>query len=717
MSNSGNTFLSIEDQNGFQRTVDLKDKDYSIGRRSQYDISFPSETSVSRHHADILFINGQYELHDRNSTFGTFCNGKKIKSKVLRNGDQIVFGKCKHIKVLFNEESKIYDFSSENFEMIKNLLQISKALNSSLVLDQVLQMVMTSVMEVTSAERGFLMLKEENNKFNYKITQKSGNKEKLSQAEFKISESVIENVKKTGKSLIIRDVQDDSWLQTQESIISLELRSIMCVPLKISHFSNEISTDTIFQSISSLSDLYQVDEEIIGIVYVDSKASNKSFTHFDLEILESLCSHAAISLHNSRLINELEKSEKFSSTLVDASRILNSTLDIDELLQIIINLATKMLDSQGSTLYLLEHEQKQLRVLTAQNEQLIKKNIPLNVGVVGKVIDTGAIINLKNPFSIKKYVDENEVIDRHNIATLLCVPLRDKDNKIIGSLETINKIANYFDKEDEQMLSALAVHASLAIENAMLHKEVQEKRKLEQELTVASEIQKRFLPDHSPKLSNFDIDAFTVQCKQVGGDYYDFIPLENGNIAIAIADISGKGIPASLMMANLQAALQSQAIIQNEPSPVVSTINKFLFRNSTANKYATFCYGILDPEKANFTYTNAGHNPPLLRRFNGNWEELTIGGMVVGLFDDQKYEQTSVKLEPGDILVLFSDGVSEAMNAIEEEFETIRLKKVVENYLNKDARQICEAIYDEIKLFEAGTVRHDDLTLLMIKAL
>ncbi|MBN2383786.1 SpoIIE family protein phosphatase [bacterium] len=716
MSEERRAYLIIEDAHGFRRTVELGPEPCTIGRRSQHTVSFPSESTVSRNHATIVLEEGNFILCDQESTFGTYVNDQQIKNQTLVNGDEIRFGKCHTTKIFFNEESKIFYFSSENFELMKKILQISKALNSSLVLDQVLQMVLDAVLVVTLAERGFIMLKGEDGAFHHEIARNT-RKDTLSTTDFQISDSVIDEVQKTGRSLIIRDIKDYSWLETKDSIIALELRSIMCVPLKVIHFTSASAGETlIFSDTDSRGTVLSYDE-IIGLVYVDNRVSNKSFTQIDLDILEALCSHAAISIYNSRLILDLAKSEKLSTTLVDASKMLNSTLDLNELLKIIIELATRNLDAAKSTLYLLDIDKEIMRAQTIEGGQITESHHPLDRGVAGEVVSKGQIINLKDQASVQSFLSTTNRADDQTISSLLCLPLKDKLGRIIGAIETINKTEGPFDIEDEKMLEALSIHASLAIENAMLLKEVLEKRKLEQELEVAAEIQGTLLPEHAPTIDQYDIHALTVQCKQVGGDYYDFIPLDENRWGITVADIAGKGIPAALLMSNLQATLQARAQVDFGPAAVITATNHLIFLNSTANKYATVFYGVLDSQQRTFSFTNAGHNPPILRRSDGEWQELSCGGMVVGLFDKQHYEQNTLELKPGDIVLLFTDGASEAMNIDNEEFGLERLKSTLEAHKDQTAVQICSQLYQAVEDFEKGMDRHDDLTLLVLKVL
>lgn len=705
--------LSIEDTHGFRRIIDLEPREYSIGRRSQSDISFPAESTVSRLHARIFHLNKAFYIEDVGSSFGTFVNDQKITRTELQNGDQIRFGKCFHVKVLYIEESKIFNFSSENFSFMKKILQISKALNSSLILEQVLNMVMDAVLEVTSAERGFLMLKDEEGEYCIHIA-RTANKTSIAIESFKYSDSVVREVQRTGKSLIIQDIEDNSWLQSKESVIALELRSVMSVPLKIVHFATSVVSETVMFSNTDSKGMALSRDEMIGLVYVDSRVSNHSFTRMDLEILEALCSHAVISIHNSRLLRNLEKSEQFSTTLVDASKLLISTLNLEELLRIIIELANRTLESRRCALFLIDHQQELLRVKVLRGNEIVEQTMPLGTGIVGKVIAEGQLRNIRDVASISTGT-ELIGLESDEVFNLLCVPLRDKHNQIIGALETMNKIDADFNRDDEKMLEALSIHASLAIENAVLHREVIEKRKLEQEIEVAAEIQKRLLPENAPSTALYDIDAITLQCKYVGGDYYDFIAIDGERLGLALADVSGKGIPASLMMSNLQATLQSRALYDEDPSSVVTAVNNLIFRNSTANKYVTLVYCVLDLTTPRLHYTNAGHNPPLLRRCDGTWRELSVGGMVVGMFENVRYEQETIDLRPGEMIVIYTDGATEALNLRGEEFGVDRLCQTIDRFAHENATALCDRIYESIRSFEQTAERHDDLTLMIIK--
>lgn len=244
---------------------------------------------------------------------------------------------------------------------------------------------------------------------------------------------------------------------------------------------------------------------------------------------------------------------------------------------------------------------------------------------------------------------------------------------------------------------------------------------LESELETARKIQVRLLPDEMPLIAGFEIAGTSIPSKQVGGDYFDFLDLGKGRLGIAIADVSGKGIPAALLMANLQASLHAQTLEIERIAEVTIRINNLLVKSTDANMFVTFFYGMLDRSRSTFTSTNAGHNPPILLRTDKNIERLTKGGLVLGFLPDQKYAQQTTTLNPGDILVLFTDGITEARapegeKAAEDKlFGEDRLVQVIKDTANLSAREIQSAILQAVSAHTQNTPHGDDITLVIIK--
>lgn len=247
-----------------------------------------------------------------------------------------------------------------------------------------------------------------------------------------------------------------------------------------------------------------------------------------------------------------------------------------------------------------------------------------------------------------------------------------------------------------------------------------ERERLERELETARQIQEKLLPHEMPQLPGFEIAGTSLPSQQVGGDYFDFLDMGTGQLGIAIADVSGKGIPAALLMANLQASLHAQVIKKGSVADVASRMNSLLVKSTDTHMFATFFYGILDQIKSTFTSTNAGHNPPLLFRVDGKIKRLEAGGLVLGFLPDQKYSQQTVKIKQGEVIILFTDGITEAAGTSSEKisenlFGEERLIEVVRASLAKSAVEIQAAILQAISDHTVNAPQYDDITLVIIK--
>ncbi|MFH1861837.1 MAG: PP2C family protein-serine/threonine phosphatase, partial [bacterium] len=241
-----------------------------------------------------------------------------------------------------------------------------------------------------------------------------------------------------------------------------------------------------------------------------------------------------------------------------------------------------------------------------------------------------------------------------------------------------------------------------------------EKERLEGELEAARAIQLRLLPETMPQLPGFQIAAASKPAKQVGGDYYDFLLLPNGQMGLAVGDVSGKGMPAALLMANLQASLRTLIEVDLPPSELIRRLNRVLHASSAPEMFATFFYGQLDRASAELTYVNAGHNPPLICG-NGRLEPLSEGGLILGILPDGIYQQGFCTLHSRELLVLYSDGITEAMNSTGEEFGEQRLIRLLENHCQQDADSVLRATLQSVEEF--CSIPQDDVTLMIIKRL
>ena len=307
----------------------------------------------------------------------------------------------------------------------------------------------------------------------------------------------------------------------------------------------------------------------------------------------------------------------------------------------------------------------------------------------------------------------------------LAVPLRTR-SEILGLLLLGERPQRSgFSTHERQVLRVGADQFALMIENARLTDRVVEQETLRRDIALASEVQRRLLPEAPPRAECVEFAAASVPARRIGGDYYDFVELGDGRIGIALADVSGKGVPAALIMSVVQASLR---IISSggdvAPPRLVALINQFVYRSTPASKYATFFYAQLDDRRRELRYVNAGHNPPYLLRAGPRStagsappeiEELSAGGTVVGMFPDTEYEEATVELCPGDVLLAFTDGVPEAHNPEDEEFGEERLQQLLRQAAHLPAHEISARLSDEMKDWIRDAEQYDDLTFIVMK--
>jgi sigma-B regulation protein RsbU (phosphoserine phosphatase) len=313
--------------------------------------------------------------------------------------------------------------------------------------------------------------------------------------------------------------------------------------------------------------------------------------------------------------------------------------------------------------------------------------------------------------------------ERGKLATLrseLLLPLAVRD-KLLGFISLGAKRSEEpYTRTDVRLLKSVAAQTGLALENANLMQtiadEVAQRERLNREVEIAREVQERLFPQRLPPVAGLDYAGHCRPAFQVGGDYYDFLALPGGRLGIAIGDVSGKGIAASLMMASLQASLRSEATRgPDNLSSALSNINRLVYEASSSNRYATFFYGQYDPATGRFDYVNAGHNPPILVQ-EGKVIRLEEGGAVIGLLDNCEYAQGSVTIRPGDCLLAFTDGISEAMNEEDEEWGEERLIEALHAYPGGSANDLLLHLFDKATTFAGTAPQHDDMTLVVVRA-
>lgn len=298
--------------------------------------------------------------------------------------------------------------------------------------------------------------------------------------------------------------------------------------------------------------------------------------------------------------------------------------------------------------------------------------------------------------------------------SLLSVPLCLK-GRIVGAINVFNKRADEgFTEADKRLLTIIATQSAQVIENARLSEEELALQLMQEEMRLAYKIQMDLLPKN-PAVQGYDIAGKSIPAKTVGGDYFDFLETGPNCLCICLGDVSGKGMPAALLMSNLQATLRGQAMQDCIPDNCIKKSNMLLYRSTTTDKFATLFYGMLDTAEHRLCYCNAGHNWPFLLKANGETLRLDVGGPVLGIIEEFDYGGDSVQLDPGDLLVIFSDGITEAIDEKEAMFDEKNLEEVIRRNIAKSSVEIIDDIIKSVEEHAGSTAQTDDMTIVVLK--
>lgn len=414
------------------------------------------------------------------------------------------------------------------------------------------------------------------------------------------------------------------------------------------------------------------------------------------------------------------------SGIIEATKKLNSTLDLGELISIILQIATRQTGAERGTVFLMDRERNEIWSLVGLGLEQQVIRLPAERGIAGWVAREGEAVRLANAYDDTRFEPDVDRKLGFRTRELLCLPIRNESGAIIGVLQLLNKKEGFTD-EDEAFLEALSLHVALALEKAQLHRERVEKEKMERDLALAREIQAGFLPDAPPAFPGIEIAVSHRASQMVGGDYYDFLPVQSETgeaLLLVVADVEGKGAASALVMANVQATLHALADHVEPLEKLPATINQKLLLGARASmaqgrptKYLSMFLALVEEGGHNLRYVNAGHVPPAVIRADGQVEWLEAGGMIVGLLPDIQFDCGTARLGPGDLLVACTDGITEAMDTYGTEFSRQRLAELVTELRNRRPEEIMRSVLAEVEAHSRGGMYEDDRILMVMKAL
>ena len=390
-----------------------------------------------------------------------------------------------------------------------------------------------------------------------------------------------------------------------------------------------------------------------------------------------------------------------------AGRELSQGRPLPELFEVILDLSIESVGAERGVLLTLEGGR--LAVQASRGN-----GFRISSTVRDQVLNQKASLLIRNVQDEEAFRSMQSIVSQ-GVRALMAVPLQ-TDNQVIGLIyvDTSHWLRE-FSGDDLNLLTVMANVAAIRIERERLAELEHVRRRLASELEQAAEIQRQFLPARAPQVPGLELAGFNDSCRTVGGDYYDFLAYPDGRVAVMVGDVCGKGMPAALLMMGLQARVQVVAAEPNPPAVVVDRLNRVLAAAALNTRFISFFFALFDPPSGELAYSNAGHNPPLLIRASGKVEWLSGGGPVLGIVPEAVYEEVRCVLNSGDVVVLYSDGVTDATNAQDEDFGEARLSEVLQQVHHDSADAILSALTTTVKDWAAGTPAPDDITLVVVR--
>ena len=408
--------------------------------------------------------------------------------------------------------------------------------------------------------------------------------------------------------------------------------------------------------------------------------------------------------------------------LLEITKKISRSLNVEEVLALVMDTLDSLLPydaagiyiirrdphiSEGGTHTLFFHAEA---VRGYDLDELLELRLKAGEGLIGHVAATGETVVVPDVRQDPRYVNARKETRSEMVAPIF------SNDEVIGVFDLESDQVNTYTEDDKQVLQLLASQVAIIVEKAMLHDQVVEKKRLEAQLEVARHVQLSLLPPRDPVVEGFDISAYNFSTEEVSGDYYDFVKLYEDQVGIVIADVSGKGIPASLLMAFLRASLRAAIHIGYAPHVAMGKVNYLLWETIEPHQYVTAFYGMLDATNRTLAFVNAGHNPPLLLSEDGTVRVIERGGLPLGMFRDTRYYEYYLPIVPGQILLLYTDGATEANSPDGEEYGRERLVAAVRAAQDRNARAMIDFIYNDVFEWSGGRGAGDDVTFVVIKA-
>lgn len=512
-------------------------------------------------------------------------------------------------------------------------------------------------------------------------------------------EGIIGWVAQHGQPLLANDVSQETRYFPDDPRLLPDTRAELAVPL-------------------------MVEDRVLGVLDVQARELN-AFSSEDLFILATLADQIAVAVEDARLYQEAKDEAAISSSLLDVANAIARPYRVSDLANTVASLTPSLAGVDRCTVLIWDRDQAAYEVLASQCQPSSRGVQPVETGLRVTASEfplLDQVCRERRPLWVEDVSAGDlvpaEIVKRYGTQAILAVPLIVQD-EVLGAL-VVDEVdgPHIFSSRQVEMVRGVASQLAVAIESARLVLQEAERVRMGEELRLAHEIQASFLPATNPSLPGYDIAHVWLAAREMAGDFFDFVPLAARRLGLVIADVSDKGVPAALFMALASILVRVIAADRRSPARVLRRVNELLLANSRSDMFVTLWYGVLDPQRHELVFANAGHNPPLLlTAANGQIRLLRKHGLILGVLPSVALEDDRVPLAPGDVLILYTDGVIDPINLNEESFEMTRLQAVVQAHRAQSAAQIAEAIKAAVREFVGFAPQFDDLTLVVVKRL
>lgn len=576
--------------------------------------------------------------------------------------------------------------SPKHTRVEKLLLEAARTFNSTLEYEELNELVLRMVMVAVESEAA-MIFRSNPDRTEQRTRFMTSDKCEVMTIDREASAGIVGWVMEKCETAIINDAPSDPRVdQNLASLTGTQIRSVLALPL--------IGRG-----------------KLIGVVVALNKAEGE-FGEVDLDILRGLNNQIAVAIENAHLYREAKREALEKDLLYETGKMLSDKLSLQEVLAAILDALKRVVQFESGGVFLCDDNGIDLDAIYSigygpdAEEGLHMK---CDEGIVGAAATSGIEVIVPDVTQDSRYCMSNP-----NTRSEIAVPIR-VDHRVIGVINLESPELNAYEQRDLSLITAFASQAGISIERAMLHESNLEAKELEAQLGVARETQRTFLPNHDPDIDGYDISGLNVSSGQVGGDYFDFISIVDNHLGIAIADVSGKGMQAALIMASFRASLIAEIRNNYSIRTIAEKVNSLLCESLEPGKFVTGVYGVLDATNHIFTFSNFGHNPPILLRNTGDVELLTEGGLILGVSGKAVFEERALMLMPGEIIVMYTDGVTEVFDDAGREFGEAGVTEIVRANKSKSSAEIADAVRQAVAAHASASQVFDDLTLVVIK--